>query len=45
MNKDSFIIHLKTEDVYDDIVNDVEKIFDNLIMKSKSHSLQEKIKN
>ena len=28
MDTDSFIIHIKTEDVYEDIVNDVEKRFD-----------------
>ena len=27
MNTDSFIIHSKTEDVYEDIADDVEKIF------------------
>ena len=26
MNTDSFIIHFKTEDVYEDIADDVEKI-------------------
>ena len=25
---DSFIIHIKTEDLYKDIANDVEKLFD-----------------
>ena len=28
INTDSFIIHIKTEDVYEDIANDVEKRFD-----------------
>ena len=28
MNTDSFIIHIKTEDFYEDIANDVEKWFD-----------------
>ena len=28
MNTDSFIIHIKTEDFYEDIANDVEKRFD-----------------
>ena len=28
MDTDSFIIHIKTEDFYEDIVNDVEKWFD-----------------
>ena len=28
MDTDSFIIHIKTEDVYEDIADDVEKVFD-----------------
>ena len=28
MDTDSFIVHIKTEDVYEDITNDVEKRFD-----------------
>ena len=28
MDTDSFIIHIKTEDFYEDIANDVEKWFD-----------------
>ena len=28
MDTDSFIMHIKTEDFYEDIANDVEKIFD-----------------
>ena len=28
MDTDSFIIHFKTEDVYEDVANDVEKRFD-----------------
>ena len=28
MDTDSFIIHIKTEDVYEEIANDVEKRFD-----------------
>ena len=28
MDTDSFIIHIKTEDFYNDIANDVEKWFD-----------------
>ena len=28
MDTDSFIIHIKTNDVYEDIANDVEKWFD-----------------
>ena len=28
MDTDSFIIHIKTEDGYEDIANDVEKRFD-----------------
>ena len=30
MDTDSFIIHVKTEDFYKDIANDVEKCFDTL---------------
>ena len=28
MDRDSFMIHMETEDVYEDIANDVEKRFD-----------------
>ena len=28
MDTGSFIVHIKTEDVYDDVANDVEKISD-----------------
>ena len=28
MDTDSFLIHIKTEDFYEDIVDDVEKCFD-----------------
>ena len=28
MVNDSFIIHIKTKDFYEDIENDIEKIFD-----------------
>ena len=28
IDTDSFIIHIKTKDVYENIANDVEKIFD-----------------
>ena len=28
MERDSFIIHIKTEDIYKDITHDVEKRFD-----------------
>ena len=28
MDPDSFVIHIKTEDFYEDIANDVEKWFD-----------------
>ena len=31
MVKDSFIIHIKTKDFYEDIENDVQKIFDTQI--------------
>ena len=30
IDADSFIIHVKTEDIYENIVNDVEKRFDTL---------------
>ena len=30
MDTDSFIINIKTEDVYEDVTNEVEKIFDTL---------------
>ena len=44
MGTDSFIMHIKTEDFYKDITNDVEKRFDTSIMKSIDHYLQERIK-
>ena len=28
MDKDSFVIYIKTEDFYEDVANDVEKRFD-----------------
>ena len=28
MDTDSFIMHIKTEDIYEDIMNHVQKIFD-----------------
>ena len=28
MNTDSFIVHVKTDDIYEDIAEDVEIIFD-----------------
>ena len=28
MDTDSFIVHIKTEDVYDEIASDMEKAFD-----------------
>ena len=30
MDTDSFIMHIKTKDFYEDIADDVEKIFDTL---------------
>ena len=30
MDTDSFVIHIKTKDFYEDIANDVEKCFDTL---------------
>ena len=44
MDTDRFIIYVKTEDVHEDIVDDVEKSFDNQIMKSSDFCLQEKTK-
>ena len=43
---ESFIIHIKNEDVYEDIENDVEKIFgtSNYEINRKSHCLQKKMK-
>ena len=43
MSTGSFIMHIKTEDFYTDIVNDVEKRF-NTSMKSIDRYLQERIK-
>ena len=45
IDTDSFIIYIKTEDVYEDIANDVEKRFDNQIMKSIDHYQKEKTKD
>ena len=40
MDTDSFIIHIKTEDFYEDIASDVEKRFDTSI----DHYLKERKK-
>ena len=45
MDTDSFIFHVKTEDFYEDIANDVEKDLIHQIIKSIDHCLQERIKN
>ena len=45
MDTDSFIMNIKTEDFYKDIVDDVEKKdVIHQIMKSIDHYLQERIK-
>ena len=44
MDTDSCIIHIKTEDVYENIANDVEKHLIHQITKSVEHSLQVKTK-
>ena len=44
MDTDSFIIHIKTENAYKDIANDVKKNFIHQIMKSIDHYQEEKIK-
>ena len=44
MDTDSFIIYIKTEDLYKDIADDVECKFDTQIMKLIDHYPQERIK-
>ena len=44
MHTDSFIIHIKTGDNYEDIANDVEKDFIHQIKKSIDHYQKVKIK-
>ena len=44
MDTDSFIMHIKTEDFYKDIADDVEKDLIYQIMKSTGHYPQERIK-
>ena len=39
MNTDSFIIYIKTEDVYEDIADDFEKDLIHQIIKSTDHYL------
>ena len=39
MDTDSFIIHITTEDVYEDIADYVEERFDTAAMKSTDHYL------
>ena len=43
MDADSFIIHIKTEDVYEDIAYDIKKALIHPIMGSPDYSLQEQI--
>ena len=47
MNTDNFIIHIKTENFYEDIANDVEKWFDTSTMMkmTKGRFRQAKTKN
>ena len=40
MDTDSLIINIKTDDIYEDISNDVEKDLIHQIMKSVDHYLQ-----
>ena len=44
MNTDGFIMHIKTEAVYKDIVNDNEKIFDKSNYEMIDHYRKVKIK-
>ena len=44
MDTDSFIMHTKTEDVYKDIANDNEKIFDKSNYEMIEHYQKVKIK-
>ena len=44
MDTDSFIIHIKTEDIYEDMLMTLKKDLISQIMKSIDHCLQEKIK-
>ena len=46
MDTDSFTIHIKTEDFFEDIANDVEKRFDtsNMTKMIKDHFQQAKTK-
>ena len=44
MDTDSFISHIKTEGVYEDIADDVKKDLIHQIVKSIAHCLQERIK-
>ena len=44
MDTNSFIMHIKTEDFYKDIADDVEKRLTHQIMKSIGHYPKERIK-
>ena len=44
MDTNSFIMHIKTEDCYKDIADDLEKSLIHQIMKSIDHYLLERIK-
>ena len=45
METDSFIIHIKNEDFYKDIADDIKKNLIDQIMKWIDHCLQEKLRN
>ena len=45
MDTDSFIIHIKTKDVYEDIANDVKKDLIHKIMTSIGHYQMVKKRN
>ena len=44
METDSFIIHIKNEDFYKDIADDIKKNLIDQIMKWIDHCLQEKLR-
>ena len=45
MDTDSFIVHVKTGDIYKDIAEDVETRFDAPNFELADHCLKEKTKN
>ena len=44
MDTDSYIVYIKTEDIYIDIAEDVEIRFDTQIMNQTYHYVKEKVK-